>query len=379
MNSELLSISQDLIRFKTVDGNEAEFKRAVKYVRNYFASMPSLYIHESWFNNAPSLVIGNQPGTKEFDILISTHLDVVDAKDKDFTPTIRGGKLYGRGAADMKTMVAAGMLLMKHIGDHPIDHSLGLMITFDEETGGFNGTAKLVEAGYLGKVVIVPDDMGAFQITTKEKGIIGLDVHFTGVPSHSCEPWNGSSAADNFLLFASKIRQQYPVLDQEAWVTTCNIGPIKSDHPRNQLSPALNVSLDIRYTEEINAQMVIRDITDLARHHQATVTEVLNEPMVLTASDAPAVQSFKQAAEQILGQEVTTAVDHGASDARHFTQTDCQIIMFKPPTQGMHSDNEAVTIADLETFYQILKNYCTLEEYHERHIIKTNRATNDRQ
>ena len=70
------------------------------------------------------------------------------------------------------------------------------------------------------------------------------------------------------------------------------------------------------------------------------------------------VEQFAAIASQVLGRPVDNAVDHGASDARFFAEVDCPVILFKPPSEGMHGANEAVDLNGLAQFYQIVTRFC---------------------
>lgn len=354
---EITTLASDLIRCKTVEGNADEFARCMDYVRDYFTDTDGLFVQDFDFEGLPAMVISNRAGATSFDILMNGHIDVVPAPDNDFLPYEKDGKLFGRGACDMKASLAAMMAVMKHVAPAAAA-SIGLMVVSDEEVGGFNGTAPLVAQGYRGRVVIIPDDMGNLELTTKEKGLLQLDVTFTGKAAHSCEPWKGESAVDALVAFAAKVRKRFPKPAQEAWATTCNIGTVQGGKARNQLAERAQVSLDIRYIESDDPTALFQDMSALAAQYNGHVRKVLEGAAVNTSLDNPLVQQFSQIATHILGHQVGYAVDHGASDARFFAAVDCPVILFKPPSQGMHAANEAVDLAGLATFYEVLAAFC---------------------
>lgn len=357
MINEITQLASDLIRFRTVEGNDAEFTQCMDYIRNYFDGTTGIYTHDFESNGVPSMIIANRPSIMKFDILMNGHIDVVPAPDSDFIPHQKAGKLYGRGASDMKTAVAAMLAVMKRTAP-TTNASVGLMIVGDEEVGGFNGTAQLVDAGYRGNVVIIPDDMGNLEITTKEKGILQLDLTFSGKAAHSCEPWKGESAIDNFVALATELRAKFPQPTTEAWRTTCNIGLIEGGAARNQLAEQAKASVDIRYIETDVPEKLIEDISQLAIKYNADIKKTLHGVAVNTPLHHPLVEQFAATATQVLGHPVGNAVDHGASDARFFAEVNCPVILFKPPSEGMHGANEAVDLAGVARFYQILTNYC---------------------
>lgn len=356
---EIVSLAKKLIRFATVEENREVIHFCADFVEDYFANLPGINIKRHFCNGVPSMVVSNHKGTS-FDVMLNGHLDVVPAKKSQFMPRVVEGKLYGRGASDMKASVATMMVVMKSLVANPVNNTkVGLMIVFDEEVGGFNGTRYLVEEkGYSAEVVIVPDDMGNLDLTNKEKGMVGLDVAFSGVAAHSCEPWQGESAVDNMLRFAVELRKQFPVRAKEGWVNTCNIGPVSSNHPRNQLADKTELSLDIRYTEKSDPESIIADVVSLAGKHKGDVKVVHQAPVVFTSVQHPTVRLFKKVAESSLGRPMKIVGDHGGSDARFFVPLDIPIIMCKPVSGNMHAEDEWVDVDSLGTFFEIINQFC---------------------
>lgn len=358
MKQDIIPLTKQLITFPTYEGSVEAMRQCIAYVREYFKDTKNIVIEEFSSNDIPSLLISVDEKRRHFDILFNGHLDVVPAPEDMFTPVEKAGKIYGRGAADMKSMVAVMMATVKYAAQHGSSQSVGLMLVFDEEIGGFDGAKYQVEQQKVtADIVIIPDDMGSFELTLKEKGMVAVELSFKGKAAHSCEPWQGESAVDKFIAFGAEVRQLFPKPKQEAWVTTCNIGPVKSEHPRNQLADKLTASLDIRFIEDTTAKEILRKVRKLAQKHDAEVKVVFEDAAVFTPLDNKKVQAFKAVAEKVLDREVTTAVDHGASDGRHFAAHNIPILMFKSPSWGMHADDESVDVKGLEQFYDILIEY----------------------
>lgn len=144
-------------------------------------------------------------------LVLNGHTDVVPAGDRDqwshdpFSGTIEDGKLYGRGAADMKTGLAVAMLAVRdlavEIEDGDLDGSLVFHAAMGEETG-HPGTRTLIEEGHGGDyaVVLEPTD---FRVGTSAKGVVTYRVGVDGDASHASRPDQGTNA----------IAQAKPVLD----------------------------------------------------------------------------------------------------------------------------------------------------------------------
>jgi len=98
IEKEVIGLTKQLIKFKSTKENLAELKNCVDFCASYLAKFSIVKKFE--FDDKPSLV-ATYSDTKP-DIFLVGHLDVVEAPDKQFTAEIKGNKLLGRGAVDMK-------------------------------------------------------------------------------------------------------------------------------------------------------------------------------------------------------------------------------------------------------------------------------------
>src|SRR5690606_15152773 len=120
--------------------------KKVLNVAKEFLNSKNIFIHEYMINGKPSFV-ATMKKTKTPDILLNGHLDVVPGTSNQFIPEIKGDKLIGRGAQDMKASCAAMLTVFKNLSEDetfPKDR-LGIMIVTDEEIGGFSGTSQLLK------------------------------------------------------------------------------------------------------------------------------------------------------------------------------------------------------------------------------------------
>ena len=93
-------------------------------------------------------------GQGDHTVILNGHIDVIEAEEKQFQPYIKDGKMYGRGAVDMKAGVAAFMVAAAQLKDRNLTTRVMLQIVPDEEIGGMNGTKYLTKNGYLGDFII---------------------------------------------------------------------------------------------------------------------------------------------------------------------------------------------------------------------------------
>ena len=142
---ELVDDLSALIRFQTVTRDNDANRAAMEWIVEELAGLP---IQVKWYESKgfPSVVITSQETTSP-KILLAGHLDVVPGTEESFQPKVEDGRLIGRGAYDMKMGIAAALNIFKALGDDLNKYDVGLMLTADEEIGGFNGVKYLVEQG----------------------------------------------------------------------------------------------------------------------------------------------------------------------------------------------------------------------------------------
>ncbi|HET9912248.1 MAG TPA: M20/M25/M40 family metallo-hydrolase [Anaerolineales bacterium] len=202
--SEILDLAQQLIRIPSVTAcpNERldEVHRAGSLVDDYLKSAgldvryfdgkyPAVY---GAFPQLPNQQITQSP------ILLTGHFDVVEPEpdDSQFTPRVEGDYLWGRGAADMKTVVATYMVWMKDVcrGDAHSRPNIALMLVGNEENGeaeAWGTPFVLKELGINPSLFIAGERTGekgneSFgEICVENRGVMRFDVVARGAKGHS--------------------------------------------------------------------------------------------------------------------------------------------------------------------------------------------------
>lgn len=346
-----VKITEELIRFQTVEGNAGEFERCLNFIENKFSS--DFNFERYGKEGEKSLLIskGESPS-----ILLHGHIDVVEADEELFDPERRDGKLYGRGAADMKSGIACLMKVMKKMQSN----ELALLITSDEERGGFNGTGHVIEKKNLSPDFVIsaePDDSGKFpSIVNKQKGVLQIEVSTEGISAHASKPERGENAAEKLIEKYSEIRGLF---NHEAeFPTTMSLGNIHSEGPVNKIPDSAAMQLDIRHSNQYPAEKVLSDIRDL----EGTYVEVLAQaPMMRTSEDNQFVRSLRESIYEVNGEEVELRSESFASDMRFFTEEGIPAICFGPEGYSLHGEDEYVELESLETYCDILKNFLKTE------------------
>ncbi|MFO7794179.1 MAG: M20/M25/M40 family metallo-hydrolase [Candidatus Nanohaloarchaea archaeon] len=353
MNSaedEILHVTEDIIKFKTVKGNNEEFDKALNYIREYFESS-GLKISEHEKEGVKSLVVKN---VEDPELMLHGHLDVVDGEDEMFNPVERNGRLYGRGSADMKSGLACLMKVLKETY-HP---SIGLMIVSDEEVGGFNGAKYLVENFYSPEFVISAEPNntdGYLKIINKQKGVVRATISAEGKNAHGSRPWNGENAAEKLWEKYFQLKKNFST-EKEEWGTTVNLGNFTSKGAVNVVPDYAEAGLDIRYTEKYDPEQIENDIMDI---------EGLNfeinavDPMLDTDAGNSVVQKLKSVSEDVIDKQVEITRKEPASDVRHFSQQGIPGVVFGPEGYNVHEDGEYLVISSLEDYYDCIQAFIT--------------------
>ncbi|WP_458190070.1 ArgE/DapE family deacylase [Haladaptatus sp. NG-WS-4] len=159
----------------------------------------------------------NVLGHKEFgdgpNVHFTGHFDVVPAGEdwtrEAFAPTVEDGRLYGRGASDMKSGIAASLLAIDALEAVGIDlgGSITQSMTIDEETGGFTGLGYLVREGYLNNTdyCVYTECFDSSRICLGHRGVLKFRVHTHGQKAHGCMAHNGQNAISAMNDFLSRI------------------------------------------------------------------------------------------------------------------------------------------------------------------------------
>jgi succinyl-diaminopimelate desuccinylase len=304
----------------------------------------------------PSLLAGLDVETLNPALMLSCHLDVVQAREEQFEPQIQGNKLIGRGASDMKFAIPVFFNVLNRLKAGK--EKILLAFTFDEEIGGNNGVRFLLdEVGLRPAVGFIPDGGDNFQIEAEEKGVFLFRVKTSGKSAHGSRPWLGENAIDKMLAIYSDLRKALPhVPSPEQWTQTLNFGKIAAGDAANKVPDSCEASFDLRFIEgqttEKMKDLVQKILGDRGEFEPLVVGDNFSLDMDLQCS-----RLFQEAAERHLSQPMPIYRSEGASDARFFTKYNIPVIISKPVCAGHHSDHEWIDLASVPTYTNILFDF----------------------
>ena len=349
-----------LISFKTVASEEEELRKVIDYVEESLGDLKDVIeIHRYEFNGKHSLVAVNED-TREPEVLLVAHLDVVDAPEDMFQPIREGDIVRGRGAIDMKGPAAVLIELFKEWGRKK-ELSVGLMLTTDEEVGSENGIKPLLfQENWSSKVAIIPDGGLNFSIVTRNKGAFHFEVRARGRTAHGSTPWLGENAIDKIISFYLDLKtfiHPQPTFDPEKWFNTINLGVFQGGKKVNIVPSFAKAHIDIRFVKPYTVEQIESIVQALAlkwgvEYEVMSTAEVVEVPL-----ENPYINTFIRVYKDVMGVEPTLEGEHGATDARFFAEKKIPIITIYPVGGDLHGDNEWVDLDSLVTLYDLFDAY----------------------
>lgn len=354
---QISTLTQALIKCRSIAGNPDQIKACFDLIENELGDLKSqgwTFDHQN-INGHTSLIVTH--GTKSPKVMLCGHIDVVDGRDEQFVPKIIDSRLYGRGALDMKSGVAVLTHIMKEAADK--NQNIGLMITSDEETGGFDGTQALLKNGYSCQVAILPDGgMAVNRIVHKAKGVLWVELAASGKSAHGSVPWQGDNAIQKLMKAVDSIQSLFPAIethDEDHWAATCNLGQIEGGSGTNQVPAVAKARCDIRYTEHDTPENLMERLKN-SLSDGVTINQLVTASTTYTSPENPFLQLFMQAVRE-QGREPEIVVDHGSSDARYFSELNIPVIVCQPDGQGHHGQDEWVDIKGISDYYATVKSF----------------------
>ena len=315
-------------------------------------------------------------GTKEPVICFAGHTDVVPTGNPDnwkippFEPTVKDGYLWGRGAADMKTGIAAFTVAAESfVKKHP-DHngSIAMLITSDEEGPSINGTVKVVEALEARNEKITyclvgepssTDTLGDI-IKNGRRGSLGGILTVTGKQGHVAYP----------QLAVNPIHALLPALtefESAVWdegnghfpATTMQISNINGGTGANNVIPeTVEVVFNFRFSTETTEEELRAKTHEILDKHfensDATydIQWKLSGNPFLTAA-GKLVDACKIAVKEVTGNDTQLSTSGGTSDGRFIAPTGAQVVELGVRNATIHQVDEKVEVGDLGKLAQI--------------------------
>jgi succinyl-diaminopimelate desuccinylase len=281
-----------------------------------------------------------------------------------FKPTIRDGLLYGRGAADMKSGLAAMVTATEDfIGAHP-DHrgALAFLITSDEEGPSVDGTRRVVEMlrerGDQIDWCIVgePSSESSIGDTIKigRRGSLSGRLTVHGVQGHIAYPQLAENPVHSFApALAELASREWDRGNEHFQPTSFQVSNLTAGTGAPNVIPGeLKARFNLRYSPVQTLEALKRTVEEILTRHRVRYTlewYVSGEPFY-TAPGALS-SAVSEAVQAVTGARPTFSTGGGTSDGRFIAPMGAQVVELGVVNASIHKVNESVRIQDIDTLH----------------------------
>ena len=305
-------------------------------------------------------------------ICFAGHTDVVPTGPLDqwhsdpFQPTVRDGVLYGRGAADMKSSIAAFVTAIEgFLAQHP-DHpgSIALLITSDEEGVAVNGTVKVVEAlrarGEAMDYCIIgePSSVAVLGDTMKNgrRGSLSGDLLVRGVQGHIAYPHLSRNPIHQFApALAELSAARWDDGNEYFPPTTWQVSNITAGTGATNVIPGeLRVLFNFRFSTASSEESLKSRVHEVLDRHGLDygLTWWLSGRPFLTPK-GKLVESLSRAVKNVTGRTPELSTSGGTSDGRFIADVCREVVELGPINASIHKLDEHIVLADLDALSRI--------------------------
>jgi succinyl-diaminopimelate desuccinylase len=300
------------------------------------------------------------------------HTDVVPPGDRaqwdtdPFTPVLRDGCLYGRGAADMKSSIAAMVTASERfVAAHP-DHrgSIAFLITSDEEGPSVDGTVKVVEhlaarheridwclVGEPSSVERTGD-----MIKNGRRGSLNGRLRVHGQQGHVAYPQRADNPIHRALqALAELVAEEWDQGNDHFPPTSFQISNIHAgDGTVNIIPGTLEVLFNLRFSTDSTADGIRARVEEILHRHalRYSLDWHLSGAPFLTPS-GELVEATREAVREVTGIEPALSTGGGTSDGRFIAPTGAQVVELGPVNATIHKVNECAGIDEIDRISSI--------------------------
>jgi succinyl-diaminopimelate desuccinylase len=311
-------------------------------------------------------------------LVFAGHTDVVPTGPLEqwtshpFTPTHRDGKLYGRGACDMKTSLAAFVVAIEEFLAATPDPrlSLALLLTSDEEGPAVDGTVVVCNAlaarGERIDYCIVGEPTAVERcgdmIKNGRRGTMSGKLTIQGVQAHIAYPHMGKNPVH---LFAPALAELVAINDAGGWdagneffqPTSWQISNIHAGTGAGNIIPgAAVIDFNFRFSTESTPESLQR------RVHQVLDRHGLDYTLAWTLGGLPfltrpgeLIDVVRQAIRDETGLDTELSTSGGTSDARFIAKICPQVVELGPTNASIHKIDEHIALAEIEALKNIYR------------------------
>jgi len=373
---EAVDIAKELIKFDT-SGPPAREQPCAEWIRDFLEDA-GLETELQVVEKDRANIIGKIGQGKGPGLVLSGHIDVVLAGDPElwkisdpFEPVVHEGKLYGRGACDMKGPDACILKAVKDLAKEDFKRQLSVAFTAGEDTGGWFVTRVLEEKLLTDKDAvygIIPEP-SMMDIIPVHKGGGGAEIKILGKAAHSSRPdigINANQKAADFLIALRKLqtrlnKTKHPLLGPTTVECTMMEGGFKSNIIPDSAKLTLNTRLIPAHKEPETSRKWFEDIIEeLGSNDPEFRAEILShrasEPL-----DVPLDSEIVKFLVEKLGKDPVGAPYY--TEAVDYTRAGIPTVICGPGSiDQAHTADEWISLEQIKigvsTFEEAIRHFC---------------------
>lgn len=356
----LIQLTQQLVRIESVNGNETEVAKLLATLLRQHGFRCQLIGSQS---KRRSLIATIGRGKRTF--MLNGHLDTVAAGERarwrhePFSGTVSGGRLYGRGAYDMKGAVAAATYaaLALHHAETVRAGKLVLVFNADEEGGTHTGIQDVLRHGIHADAAICCEPMLNDTLAIGAKGIYRCEIETIGTGGHTGYPQGKVNAVTKMakvLLALEALRfkwREQPLFSRPYIVpgTILAGGTAMNIFPERCVAK-VDCRLSVGQTREVVKSQIFACL-DRVQRADPEVQYAFHElgfiPAALTKQTHALVAISQQAISQTFGFRPPLGIIEGVTDGNFLIDHGIPTVIFGPTGADMHAPNEYVWVSSL--------------------------------
>jgi succinyl-diaminopimelate desuccinylase len=388
----IVELTRELIRFPTINPPGDAYRPCAEFIgrRLETKGFQVEYVHAVGTPGDDARhprinVIARREGTGPGPTVhFNSHIDVVQGGSgwtmDPFAGIVKDGKVFGRGACDMKGGLASSIIAVEALIDsHPaFPGALEISGTVDEESGGYGGVHYLAERGWFSPPrvdhVIIPEPLNVDRVCIGHRGVWWAEIETRGRMAHGSMPFLGDCAIRHMHAFIARLeRDLYPRLAQRhtdmpvvpsgARSSTLNINSIHGGqaetpgYPTPCVADSCRMVIDRRLLIEEDmegAKEEIRQLLEqLARERDGfrySMRDIFEVRPTMTDRHGPVARATAAAIRRVIGRQPEFICSPGTYDQKHIDRVgklrDC--IAYGPGILDLaHQPDEYVVIEDM--------------------------------
>lgn len=306
-------------------------------------------------------------GTQAPLLVFAGHTDVVPPgplqqwQSPPFSPTIRGGNLYGRGAADMKSSIAAIATACKNFVRRYPHHSgsIALLLTSDEEGPALNGTVKVIEQLQTRGTKIdwclvgEPTSTATLGDTLKigRRGSLSASLRITGLQGHVAYPHLAVNPIHQFApALAELTALDWDTGNERFAATRLQVSNLNAGTGAHNVIPGtLTTEFNLRFSDAITVDEMKAKIEQILKNYQLDHEidwHVSGNPFYCPPGEL--VRACETAIYETMSIRPKLSTGGGTSDGRFIAPTGAQVVELGPVNESIHKANEHIDVEALD-------------------------------